>query len=352
MKEIHHYQVVQTTTTQILQLDSWEDFLTISSIIYSKTLWVVDKKIRHLVSFREIDLVLEIEGGETIKTLENWTWLIQKFAEYQLDRHSQVIAIGGGSISDLVGYAASVYLRGVSFSIVPSTLLSLIDAGIGGKNGINFQMLKNQVGTIYQPRQIYIFPELIRHLPQEEMSDGFAEIIKYGLILDEALFHRLAELDLDKFLVSHTLFEEIIHSCIIHKSRIVEEDPLEGDKRRILNFGHTIGHGIEACYGLSHGKSIALGMCIAAKMSDLRNKNSTSIFEKLPAIFAQYGLPHKLENFSADLVFDKIKSDKKRIDHHIQFVFLNKIGDARVEKISLEDMQSILKKAEQERWIS
>lgn len=352
MKEIHHYHVVQTTTTKILQLDSWEDFLEISSTTYSKTLWVIDNKISSLVPFRELDLVLEIEGGETIKTLENWTWLVHKFAEHQLDRQSHVIAIGGGSISDLVGYAASVYLRGISFSIVPSTLLSLIDASIGGKNGINFQTLKNQVGTIYQPASIYILIDLIQHLPKEEMSDGFAEIIKYGLILDEVLFHRLSELNLDIILAKNEVFQEIINSCIIHKSRIVEEDPFEANKRRILNFGHTIGHGIEACYGLSHGKSVSLGICLAAKMSDLRNENSTSIFEKLPAIFTQYGLPNKLENFSADLVFDKIKSDKKRIDHHIQFVLLNKIGEARVEKISLEDLLSYLKKAEQEKWIS
>ena len=351
MKEIHHYQVVQTTTTKILQLDGWEDFLAISTSTFSKTLWIIDAKIRSLVPFRELDLVLEMEGGENIKTLENWTWLVHKFAENQLDRHSQIIVIGGGSISDLVGYAASAYLRGISFSIIPSTLLSLIDAGIGGKNGINFQSLKNQVGTIYQPESIYIFPELIRHLPKEEMSDGFAEIIKYGLIMDEVLFHRLAELNLDKIIANHVLFDEIIHSCIIHKSRIVEEDPFERDKRRILNFGHTIGHGIEACYGLSHGKSVALGMCLAAKMSDLRNENSTSIFENLPYIFTGYGLPHRQENFSAELVFEKIKSDKKRIDDHINFVFLNKIGEARIEKISLDDLKKMLVKAEQEKWI-
>jgi 3-dehydroquinate synthase len=352
MKEIHQYQVVQTTNTKILQLDSWEDFLAISSATYYKTLWVIDKKIRSLAPFQELDLVLEIEGGETIKTLENWTWLVDKFAEFQLDRHSQVIAIGGGSISDLVGYAASVYLRGISFSIVPSTLLSLIDAGIGGKNGINFLTQKNQVGTIYQPKHIYIFPEIIRHLPREEMSDGFAEIIKYGLIMDEALFHKLAELDLDKILANSAIYEEIIHSCIIHKSRIVEEDPFEGDKRRILNFGHTIGHGIEACYGLSHGKSVALGICLAAKMSDLRNENTTTIFEKLPTIFTKYDLPVKLENFSADPVFEKIKADKKRIDNQIHFIFLNRIGEAIVEKITLEDLNIILKKAEAEQWIS
>lgn len=351
MKEIQDYQVVQATTTKILQLDNWKDFLAISSTTNSKTLWVVDKKISHLLPFRELDMVIEIEGGETIKTLENWSWLIQKFAENQLDRHSQVIAIGGGSLSDLVGFAASVYLRGISFSIIPSTLLSLIDAGIGGKNGINFQSLKNQVGTIYQPNHIYIFPELLRHLPREEMSDGFAEIIKYGLIMDDGLFHRLTELNLDKILADKNVFQEIINSCIIHKSRIVEEDPFERDKRRILNFGHTIGHGIEACYGLSHGKSVALGMCLAAKMSDLRNENSTSFFEKLPDIFTRYGLPHRQENFSAELVFEKIKSDKKRIDDHINFVFLNKIGEARIEKISLDDLKKMLVKAEQEKWI-
>jgi len=319
---------------------------------YSKTVWVVDRKIKSFIPFSDAQIVIELDGGDESKSLNTWTWLINKFSEFQVDRNSYIVAIGGGSISDLVGYSASVYLRGIPYSIVPSTLLSLIDASLGGKNGINLNQQKNQVGTFYQPANIYCVPQLIKHLPTAEMADGFAEVIKYGLIIDRTLFDTLAATNLEKILSNSNVFQEIINSCIIHKSNIVEEDPFESGKRRILNFGHTIGHAIESVYGLSHGKSVSIGMCFAAKMSDEKSEETTSFLAQLVPVLKQFQLPTKLEKFSSDLVFEKIKADKKREDDFIHFVFLNKIGTALVEKISLNDLRTIMKKAEEEKWIS
>jgi 3-dehydroquinate synthase len=352
MKEIYKYEVVQTTATKIYQVGNWRTFFENATYGYSKTLWLVDSKVRALVPFRELDSVIELEGGDSVKTFENLTEVIGKFAEQNLDRNGQIIAIGGGSISDLVGFAASVYLRGIAYSIVPSTLLSLIDAGIGGKNGINFKTYKNQLGTIYQPRNIYYITDLVNKLPPEEMADGFSEIIKYGLIMDKELFERLEATNLDTILSASEDFEEIINSCIIHKSNIVNKDPFEGDLRRILNFGHTVGHAIESIYGLSHGKSVALGMCFAAKMSELRSDNSLQIVDRLVSVLSHFHLPTKLEKFSAQVVFEKLIADKKRVKNEIHFVLLKEIGEAYVEKISLDEMMSYLKKAEEEKWIS
>lgn len=352
MKRVHSYTVIKETNTHITQIDSWDELLANAEQGYSKLILVIDKKLTQFIPSSIFSDIIEIDGGDAIKSINVFNDLIHRIAISGLDRKGHLIAIGGGSISDLVGYAASVYLRGVSFSIVPSTLLSLIDASIGGKNGINFRASKNQIGTIYQPSGIYFFPEIIQKLPSEEMSDGFAEIIKYGLIMDGSLFQRLTAFNLESILSNKALFEDIIHSCIIHKSTIVEDDPFEGNQRRILNFGHTIGHAIESSYGLSHGKSVGLGMLFAVKMSEYYYGFDSSLYQKLKEVLSRFNLPTSMEKFSAKVIFDKIKSDKKRENENIFFVLIPEIGKAKIEMITLAELNSYIIKAEQEGWMS
>jgi 3-dehydroquinate synthase len=351
MKPISHYQVFRETTTNIAHVDSWTELSTAVSEGYSKVIWVIDCKIGHLIPFNPSDHVIGIKGGDEGKNLEIFYWLVGQFSDQELDRKGHVVTIGGGSVSDLAGFAASVYLRGVSFSIVPSTLLSLIDASIGGKNGINFRQFKNQIGTIHQPKAIYYFPEILNQLPAEEMADGFAEIIKYGLILDAGLFKELLSQNLGAIMIDEASLHKIIYRCIIHKSSIVKEDPFEESKRRILNFGHTVGHAIESIYGLSHGKSVGLGMLFAAKMSENYYDINLGISSQIQKVLGLYKLPTGLESFSAMAIYEKIKADKKREGDAIFFILLKELGKASIEKMSLDKLKEYLIKAEQEKWM-
>lgn len=351
MKTIQEYTVIKKSETLILEASSWDEILVSIRNNYVKVLWVIDKKVRSLISLDSLDTIIEIDGGDQCKTLCGFEQLVRLLADMELDRTGHIVAVGGGSISDLVGYVASVYLRGISFSIVPSTFLSLIDASMGGKNGINYATKKNQLGTLHQPSSIYFLPALIAHLPIDEMADGFAESIKYGLILDQRLFEKLESNNLEKIIGNQKDFNEIINSCIIHKSNIVKEDPFEFDRRRILNYGHTIGHAIESIYGLSHGKSVGLGMYFAAKLSEMFYGLDLNLAEKIRQILPAYNLPIRLEVFSAQAIFQKIVSDKKRENKDMHFVMLEKIGRARIEKISLASLKEYLNTAEREKWM-
>jgi 3-dehydroquinate synthetase len=351
MKAIQQYTVIRKSETLIAEAENWEEIIAFIRTKYVKVLWVIDKKVRPLIPLDSHDTILEIDGGDKSKSFAGFESLVKALADMELDRTGHIVAVGGGSISDLVGYVASVYLRGISFSIIPSTLLSLIDASMGGKNGINYVGKKNQLGTIYQPSTIIYIPELIAHLPIDELADGFAEIIKYGLILDQGLFAKLEESNLEKIIGNQVRFSEIINSCIIHKSNIIKEDPFEYDLRRILNYGHTIGHAIESIYGLSHGKAVGLGMYFSAKLSEIIYGSELQLAKKIRQILPAYHLPIRLEVFSANDIFEKIISDKKRENDNIHFVLLEKIGRAHVEKIPMDRLMEYLNIAEREKWM-
>jgi len=350
MISLHNYIVSHESSTKIVQIEDWSEVDESLSIGYSKVLWVLDKNVGDIPYLNQ-RLVIVMDGGEDTKSLQTWEWLITRFSDLGLDRNSHIVVVGGGSLSDTIGFAASIYLRGVHFSIVPSTLLSLIDAGMGGKNGLNFKDKKNQIGTIYQPQCIFYLPSLIRQLPIEYITDAFAEIIKYALIMDDSLFEKLSVLDIEQVLSKPELFNEIIHCCIMHKSSIIQEDPFENGKRRILNFGHTLGHAIEPLYSLSHGKSVAIGMYFAAKLSELHYDKKDIFSSRIKHLIHRFNLPTKLSFFSAESVFEKIQSDKKRQDDRIYFVFLEKIGKAKVEKISLQELKRYIQKSAEEKWM-
>lgn len=350
MIPIHNYTVSHERNTTIVQVENWREIVENVNIGYSKVLWVIDRNVHDRPDLDHA-LVLEMDGGEETKSLRVLEWLITMFSNLDLDRNSHIVIIGGGSLSDLVGFAASIYLRGVQFSIVPSTLLSLIDASMGGKNGLNFSKKKNQIGTIFQPRNIFYLPSLIRQLPIEHITDAFAEIIKYALIMDESLFEKLSELNVAQVLSKPDLFNEIIHRCIMHKSMVIQQDPFENGKRRILNFGHTIGHAIESLHSLSHGKSVAMGMYFAAKLSEIHHNKPGAFSSRIKHLIHQFGLPTELNLFSVESLLEKIQSDKKRYNDKIYFVFLEKIGKAKVENISLQELKEYMQKSVEEKWM-
>lgn len=351
MVKIHSYQTKLVTQTDIFQLENWDEIVDKLQTNFSKIVWIIDEKLKSRTEFIGLENSLFIAAGEAAKTQDSYLSIIQYLAENKVDRKSIIVAIGGGSISDLVGYVASTYLRGIAFSIIPTTILSLIDASMGGKNGINFQAIKNQIGTIYQPRIIYYYNPFFDSLSEEEISDGFAEIIKYGLIGDEEFYAFIASHSFEDFKSNHEFRTQIIETCIKQKSKIVEEDTFESGKRRILNFGHTVGHAIESLYGLSHGKSVVLGMLFAVKLSEKINGLSTAVFFDILKTFKKYNLPTQVKNFEIEDIYKKLIQDKKKESDFVHFVLLNEIGDAEVVKINLAEIKSWLEISKKERWI-
>lgn len=351
METIHSYSTHLQTETQILKSNNWQEIIAFFDAKFSSAAWLIDNNLSKNSEIQGLKNTIFIDGGDKSKSMSGVTTILEKLSEFQMDRNSILIAIGGGSISDLGGFIASIYLRGIKLAIIPSTLLSLIDASMGGKNGINFLEKKNQIGTIYQPHFIINYTPIFESLSEAELSDGFAEIIKYGLILDKPLFEAISEHTLVDFRQNEGFRDYIVNSCIIQKSNTVEKDPFESDYRRILNFGHTIGHALESIYAYSHGQAVGLGMIFAVKLSEKYYPELVGFSEKIKSILVQYGLPIKSKYFDKKLVLDKILFDKKRESDFIHFVLISEIGKSIIQPISISELENFLDQAEKEEWI-
>ena len=199
-------------------------------------------------------VICRVAEGEDSKSLEAFEMLLQRMLDYGFSRKDCVVAVGGGVVGDLAGFAASAYMRGIDFYNIPTTLLSQIDASIGGKTSVNFGGVKNIVGAFYQPKKVLIDPALLKSLPQRQLANGLAEAIKMSLTSDRELFELFEQQDIESNL------DGIIVRCLNIKKSVVEQDEKESGLRRILNFGHTVGHGIESSQNLYHGECVALGM--------------------------------------------------------------------------------------------
>lgn len=272
-----------------------------------------------------------VPAGETAKSLKNVQSCFDRLASHRLERKSFIIALGGGVVGDLAGFVAATYLRGIPFVQVPTTLLAHVDSSVGGKTGVNLKAGKNLVGAFYQPKLVLCDLAALATLPPREFRAGLAEVIKYGIIYDAALFARL-ERDLPKLLRRETkALGEIIARCCEIKADVVGQDETESGLRAILNFGHTIGHGLEAIssYGkYLHGEAISIGQVAAAKLSQeltgLPEKDSARIVD----LFQRAGLPTevKLNASQRPKLFAAMKLDKKVSDGEIKFVLAKKIG--------------------------
>ena len=215
-------------------------------------------------------VVIEIPAGEASKSLEMLATLYDRMTEAELDRQSVVFALGGGVTGDLGAFAAATYLRGIPVVQIPTTVVAQVDSALGGKSGVNHRLAKNLIGAFYQPRMILADVESLKTLPEREFREGLAEVIKYGAIMDEPMVGDL-ERDLEEILRRNAeILEEMVERSLKHKAYVVESDEREGGLRKILNFGHTIGHAIEASAGYGkylHGEAVAIGMVSACAMS-------------------------------------------------------------------------------------
>jgi len=259
----------------------------------------------------------------------------------QADRNTTLIGVGGGVITDLTGYIASVYMRGINFGFVPTSLLAMVDASIGGKNGIDVGQYKNMVGVIRQPSFLLYDVSLLNTLPVSNWSDGFAEIIKHACILDARAFSMLEGEDIVSIRKNKELLSLIIKRNAVLKTKVVQKDEFEKGDRKLLNYGHTLGHALETQYELSHGQAISLGMVYAARLSEqLLGFQGT---QRVASLLEQYGLPTQAA-FNMDKVLAILKMDKKRVSKHMNYVLLEKIGKAVIHPIELRKLELLLKK--------
>jgi 3-dehydroquinate synthase len=285
--------------------------------------------------------VITIGTGEEIKTLDTVRDIYGHLLSSEADRSSFIVGIGGGIVCDITGFAASTFLRGVRFGFVATTLLAQVDAGVGGKNGVNFKGYKNMVGLFHQPEFVICDPEILKTLPQKEISCGLAEIVKHAAIADADLFAYLEKHDEDILALDRQAIEKLVLASVRIKSSIVSRDETEKGERRLLNFGHTFGHAIEKITGAAHGEAVSMGMVMASALSVKRGLLPAQEDRRLRGLLKKLKLPNGFES-SPKKIFDAVGKDKKRADDRIHFILLNGIGNAVVEQIAIEELKETL----------
>lgn len=272
-------------------------------------------------------IVVCVNQGEGSKSFETLQTLLAKMLAQNFTRHDCVVAVGGGVVGDLAGFAAATYMRGVDFYNIPTTTLSQIDSSVGGKTAINFAGVKNSIGVFYQPKAVLIDTSLLETLDQRQIASGLAEAVKMGFIYDPQLIELFLKTPID--------LPQIIYKSICDKARIVSQDETEQGLRKILNFGHTIGHGYEAAANferLTHGESVALGMIA---MCDHQVKPT------LLKILTGLGLP-TTHNLNKQAVWDAMLHDKKMAQDGIDVIFVTEIGTAQIQRVSPESLKEKL----------
>lgn len=282
-----------------------------------------------------------LNAGEQYKTQATADSVIEQLIAFKADRTTTLMGVGGGVITDLTGYVASIYMRGIPFGFVPTTLLAMVDAAIGGKNGVDVAVFKNLVGTIRQPAFILYDFSFLATLPQKEWENGFAEIIKHACIKDAALFRELENNRMQHYQTNKKRLAQLIKRNAVLKTRIVQRDEFEKGERRLLNFGHTIGHAIENQYSLMHGQAVAIGMTYASLISEqLLGFRDAG---RIASLILKYDLP-TYAAFDKNRFFDVLELDKKREQNEIRFILLEKIGKAVIKSIALKKLKEIINK--------
>lgn len=288
---------------------------------------------------------IAVPAGEKSKSMDMLMMLYRKLSDAGITRSDCIIAFGGGVVGDLGGFAAATFLRGVPFIQVPTTIIAQVDSSVGGKVGIDLPSGKNQAGSFYQPKGVFIDPQLLQSLPLRFIHDGLGEVIKYGCISDEGLFARLEALD-DSTISAH--WEDIIERCCATKGQIVERDVLDLGERMLLNFGHTIGHAIERCYGYgyyTHGEGVAAGMAMLTGVTEQMGLTEAGTTARLCRVLDKYGLPTDVQA-SADDLLRYIGHDKKKRGNCMTLIILKRIGQSELLPVMDEELPKYIRKKE------
>ena len=295
----------------------------------------------------------EFKAGEESKNLNIVQQLITEMIEKKFTRKDFILALGGGVTGDLAGFSASIYMRGIPFIQVPTSLLAQVDSSIGGKTGVDFDQYKNMIGAFYMPKLVYINTNTLNTLPARQYYSGMAEVMKYGLIMDASFYEWI----IDKMYGIHdkeeAVLEEMIEYCCKCKQRIVERDPYENGDRALLNFGHTIGHAIEKSknFELLHGECVALGCVCAAYISWKKNMLTMDEYYEIRDMFVPFNLPISLDELNPEEVIELTKSDKKSEGAYTKFILLKRVGKAVIDKtVTDEEMLAAVKEIYFDDW--
>lgn len=307
-----------------------------------KTILIVDAKVDQLhqdklTGWRKI----VVQGSEESKSMACFQRVIDELIRLEADRTTMLIGIGGGVVTDLTGFVGSVYMRGIAYAFVPTTLLAQVDAAVGGKNGVNYDRYKNILGIIRQPEFLLFDYSLLDTLAPVDLYNGFAEIIKYACICDESLFLFL-EKEKNKALAREKeAINYLVQRSVEIKSEIVQQDEFEGGLRRLLNFGHTIGHAVEKIEQIPHGQAVAIGMNAAAVFSEQLSGLLLEEKQRIARLIEAYHLPVQLQSDGKEIE-SLFRMDKKREGDFIHFILLEKIGQAIIKPIQLKELTNLL----------
>lgn len=345
----HRYQI---------HIDSWNPALVIRELhkltsdkVFIITNATIAKLYRSKLNsiFRKLIAVewIIIPDGERYKTLSTCERIHVTLSRKGAHRKSVLVALGGGVVGDITGFVAATYMRGIRFVQMPTTLLAQVDSSVGGKTGVDLPTGKNLVGAFHQPHAVFIFTDFLKTLPKRELSCGLAEVIKYGIIQDEAFLNFLSTratkiLNLESKSLQHIIF----NSCRI-KARIVELDEKENNLRAVLNFGHTLGHALETATGykkFKHGEAVALGMLFALSLSYETGLAKVDHSPEITLLLNVFGLPTRLKSIQVDDLMTAMKSDKKKTSQNIRFILVGKIGTTLQSEIEPKVIRSCLQK--------
>lgn len=298
----------------------------------------------HSQGFSTLPILLP--DGEAYKDWSHLQLIFDALIQNRFERSATLLALGGGVVGDMTGFAAATFLRGVPFVQIPTTLLSQVDASVGGKTGINHILGKNLIGAFYQPRLVMIDCETLKTLSQREVLAGLAEVIKYGIIRDGAFFQWLERNMAELVRLDQNFLIEAIHTCCSIKSQIVAADEREAGNRALLNLGHTFGHAIEtlAGYGqILHGEAVAMGMVMAAHLSVQMGLCGAEEVLRIRALLQQAGLPVQAPRFPVEQYLEAMARDKKVVDGAIGFVLIERIGHGIMRRdVSLDQVKQTL----------
>lgn len=306
-----------------------------------KTIVITDHQINRMYNDRFFSLpVISIGQGEKHKTLQTIEAILDKLVEFEADRSTYIVAIGGGIVCDVAGFAASIYMRGLRYGFVSTTLLSQVDASVGGKNGINFRGYKNMVGVFNQPEFVIADIDMLNTLEEREYRSGFSEIIKAAAIQSEPLFSYLESNCQRALKKDPEVLEHIICESVKIKARIVELDEKESGERKKLNFGHTFAHSIEHNTGMLHGEAVSIGMALASSLSVDSGLLSLPEHKRLVDLIKRFQLPVELTVDKKKLVAS-MQKDKKRQGEDIHMIFIDRIGNALIKKIPIKQLENL-----------
>ncbi|MCD5415306.1 MAG: 3-dehydroquinate synthase [Clostridiales bacterium] len=282
-------------------------------------------------------------AGEKNKNFETLSMIYKKLIKFQVTRTDMIVALGGGLVGDVAGFAAATYMRGISYVQIPTSLIAQVDSSVGGKVAINLEEGKNLVGSFYQPELVLIDPVLLETLEQRVFNDGMAEVIKYACIRDEQLFEWLFNIknkqELDESLA------EIIYRCCEIKKEIVQRDERDKSERMLLNFGHTIGHSIEKVFKYkkyTHGEAVAIGMHLISQKSEYLGLSERGIAKRIKELLIKFDLPYEIDKGYYEKISKETRNDKKREGGFLNLIVLKKIGEGFIHRIEIDDFNDFI----------